>query len=490
MGDPRVGFVLAGGGTKGAFEVGALRYLVGEAALVPEVVTAASAGAIVGSKLAQARTLDELRPQVAELRADLLAMTDIDVVFGRQPWLADLADTDLGRALDAFLEVRPAPPPGVDPTPSAAASGAAAPSPAASGAAASGAAASGGSGPGARPHRRHHWRRRLHALHEAIVSVPELRRALDDLPDHASSFLTLDPLEEALRHGGGGIAALDPQRVARPGVELRLAVTALREGATRYVTGTGLLVEDDAVTPVSTASGPVGPVDLVEAVLTSSSAPIVFPPRLVAGEPYNDGGVGQNVPVEAAYALGAELVVAIVAVPLHPAYDDRDFTRSNLLQVHARSSAEIAFASAQRSQLRVQRPAGAELRTVVPTVDVVGAFEVNEGLLRLDMDYGHLRAQEALADLDDDVRARAMALTDRAVVARDRAWYLEEAWWHAPAGGGTGDLGALRAAKQEVAEALTARAALGLALPAGAEAWWEGDEHHRGDRPSELPSSW
>ena len=81
-------FVLAGGGTKGSFEVGALQYLMGTERIIPDIVTATSAGAIAASVLAQARTLDEFARRVDEIEDDILAMTRTEQVFGKQAWLA------------------------------------------------------------------------------------------------------------------------------------------------------------------------------------------------------------------------------------------------------------------------------------------------------------------------------------------------------------------------------------------------------------------
>ena len=60
----RTAFVLAGGGTKGSFEVGVLQYLVGVEGIAPDIITATSAGAIAATVLAQARTLDEFAQRV------------------------------------------------------------------------------------------------------------------------------------------------------------------------------------------------------------------------------------------------------------------------------------------------------------------------------------------------------------------------------------------------------------------------------------------
>ena len=98
--DGPTAFVLAGGGTKGSFEVGALQYLVGVEGIVPQIVTATSAGAVIAAVLAQGRTLPEFVQRVDEIENDVLAMTSSERVFGKQAWLAALDGTALGRAIN------------------------------------------------------------------------------------------------------------------------------------------------------------------------------------------------------------------------------------------------------------------------------------------------------------------------------------------------------------------------------------------------------
>ena len=452
-------FVLAGGGTKGAFEVGALGYLVHRAGLAPDIITTTSAGSIVGAKLAQARGADELAARTDELRHDLLAMTDQGQVFAKQPWLADFDGTALGDAVDTFVAMRPPPPPDPDASTDLA------------------------------DRRAHHRHRRWHALQEVLSELPAARHAKHDLPDHRSSLLTLDPLGAALRGesaSADGITPLDADLVARPGVQLRMTVTALEEGACRYVTETGQVVERDGVTP--SADNP-DPIPLVEGVLASSSVPMIFEPRRLGGATYVDGGVCQNIPVEVAVALGAERIVAVLAVPIRSPRDPRDFTQVAFPMIFLRSVNQIGFAEKQRENLGVPRPPGTELVVVEPTVDLVGAFEVNAGLMHVDLDYGALRAEEALADLDDDARAAAMDATDRVVVARDRAWYAEEdAFTSATADEAAPAMERVRAAKRQVRDALAARAAAGLPADDLAEGWWRGYEAHAVARPPHVPA--
>ncbi len=99
---PRTGptaFVLAGGGTKGSFEVGVLQYLVGVEGIAPDIITATSAGAIAATVLAQARTLSEFEERVNEIEGDVLAWTQTEHVFGKQAWLGALDGTALGREI-------------------------------------------------------------------------------------------------------------------------------------------------------------------------------------------------------------------------------------------------------------------------------------------------------------------------------------------------------------------------------------------------------
>ena len=91
--------MLAGGGTKGSFEVGVLQYLVGVEGIAPDIITATSAGAIAATVLAQARTLPEFEDRVNEIEGDVLAWTQTEHVFGKQPWLGALDGTALGREI-------------------------------------------------------------------------------------------------------------------------------------------------------------------------------------------------------------------------------------------------------------------------------------------------------------------------------------------------------------------------------------------------------
>ena len=83
--------------------MGALQVLVGTHALVPDVITATSAGAVLGTVLAQGRTLAECDRLVEVAKGDLMAMTDTSRVFSEQPWLAGLDGTSMASRIHALV---------------------------------------------------------------------------------------------------------------------------------------------------------------------------------------------------------------------------------------------------------------------------------------------------------------------------------------------------------------------------------------------------
>lgn len=448
-------FVLAGGGAKGAFETGAVRYLVEEAGITPDVITAASAGSILGVVLAQARTPEEFRERVNEATGDLLSMTGAESLFGAQPWLSALDGTPLGTALGRFMTERTRPPvPGES---------------------------LGWPGPVTRAPRS--VGAALASMGMVARSVPSLVRAPRLLRRNAGSVLTLEPLGRALRHGGGGMARVDPALVARPGLQLRLAVTALGAGVLRYVTGDGTIVEADARTPAPGAAA--GPTGVIDGVLASCSVPLVFAPQPLADDVYVDGGVLQNIPVAAAARLGARRIYAVLAVPLEPGPDRRDYTRANMVGVFLRSVGDIAFIDRQRADLAHPLPDGTTLTVVDPLVDVVGPFEVEPGLMRISMDYGWCRAADVTAEVDPATRSAAGDATEAVVVGRTRAWHLEERLWSAEPPR-SADHRALAECKRTVREAVEAREKLGLPTPLGCPSWWGAYEAHGRPRPAHL----
>jgi len=476
-------FVLAGGGTKGSFEVGALQYLIATEGIVPDIITATSAGAIGAVVLAQARTLPEFAHRVQQMEDDILAMTRTGYVFGEQPWLRALRGTSLGaEIMQALTEgTRPPLPPGADRDRTF------------------------GSGyelavddekapPSARGQRRAQRKVRRRARRKIVRLVVgasfRLPRARRKLQTSGSAVMNLHPLAEAMRSGGpSGIHPVDLALIDRPGLQLRLAVTALRAGVLRYVTESGIIVEEDAMTPAAGVAA--GPVDVLEGALASASVPVVFPPRPLADDDYVDGGVLQNVPVRAALHLGATRVIAVLAIPLRVPREEHNFSNDQAANIGLRALGVISLADRQRENLAIALTPGISLTTIDPVVDVVGYFEAEVGLLRINRDYGWLRAADVMAEGDPTLRAEIAAQTHQIAEARLRAWHTEEKLWGSAAQGRDSEAGIcalLRECKLSVRDLVDQRKQLGFPVPDGCEEWWTEYEVHGAERPAHLPS--
>ncbi|MEO0422857.1 MAG: patatin-like phospholipase family protein [Pseudomonadota bacterium] len=69
--------------------------------------------------------------------------------------------------------------------------------------------------------------------------------------------------------------------------------------------------------------------DLVEAMLASMAVPAVFTPRFIEGEVYVDGGLAQNLPVETALLMGADMVIGI-DLTIEPPKMDRSVSLADI----------------------------------------------------------------------------------------------------------------------------------------------------------------
>jgi predicted acylesterase/phospholipase RssA len=461
----RTGFVLAGGGFKGAFELGAIGHLIGDLGVLPDVIASASAGSILGMVLSQGRTRDEFVEQIGHARATLLSMTHTDLVFARQEWLGEFEGTEFADRVIAMITDRSSPgAPGGDPDPDR-------PDPA--------------DGTSASAHddapRRNRWvrgrARNLPAIGELRDQLRAAARARKTLTGTTSSVLTLDPFEAAIRGTVDvGIPTVDPALVARPGLELRMAVTAVRARQTHYVDQRGVLLGPDARTPLRADLPPVG---LIDGAIASSSVPMVFPARRLGEDTYLDGGCLQNIPLAAAVALDATRIFTVVAVPLK----DDEHERPSRPMWAAR---ELGFLETQEANLAIDLPEGTTNTVIAPTLDVVGSFEVHRGLMAIDIDYGWMRAQETLAQPDEGLAPIVQQATDTITVQRSRAWHLEQRCLL------DGSMSATRREvlaqlKAAVRSAVQARTALGFDPPPGAERWWNDYETHSLATPDGYP---
>ncbi|MDQ1307847.1 MAG: hypothetical protein QG671_3681 [Actinomycetota bacterium] len=440
MTDRATAFVLSGGGAKGSFSAGALEYLIRELGITPSILTGTSAGSLCAGILAQARTSEEFFAIAGQLRDDIIRMSVAGAAFAPQPWLGALDGTAAGDDIQNLVKGRTRAPIPPDPTSDTDVLADA-----------------------TLPELtlRQGW----DDLKSLVTTVATQRKALHSFADNNRSIMLLDPLAAAFngQSPGKGPSPVDEAAVARPGLRLRLTVTALQDACIRYVTEAGAVVEIDGVTPAPGAPAP----GVIEGMLASSSVPMVFEPRSFGDDVYVDGGVLENIPLAPALQLGAEDVYVVLADPLACPAPKMDYAKADMFNVMLRSESEVAFYDQQRRDLLAPQPAGNTLTLIDPTLEVVSTFETEAALLAISMDYGWLRACGETSKLSEQSRGKARELADHITIGRVRAWYLQQGE------GGTGAAAdkALTSAQALTRTSMASWRTLGLALPAKSDSW-------------------
>ncbi|MFC7403698.1 patatin-like phospholipase family protein [Georgenia alba] len=429
------GLVLSGGGARSDFQIGALRYLYDRVGITPQVIVGTSAGSILASVLAQSEDPDEQRRSLATLErlwGEMRTSSDMftpyewfDRLRRRGPeWMAVLQkrqqrQNPLGRTFARAATTSTAPRAQGTTRP-------AGPRPAA------GPFAPGGPLDPAvvrdrlrtmaanRP-----WppAREDHGETGGTVGVVEFLAALREVgrarPD-LELILRGAEREKAMYRPGPLVERLvepevfDAARVASSGVTLRIAVVALESGELRYVTEDGHLV-DRANRPLGGAA-----VDLVDAVRASCAIPAVFRPVPLGEETYVDGGVRETLPAEIATDhLRVDRCYAVVASPPGVPYED-GYAEKDMLSVVLRATAGIMADEGLRDEVEKARRDGAVV--IAPELNLHDLLTVDPGLTAISMDYGYLRAAEAVRGA---TTAQAQ-LTRDVIRLRRQIWQLEE----------------------------------------------------------------
>ncbi|AXE38050.1 patatin-like phospholipase family protein [Acidipropionibacterium virtanenii] len=427
---PVQGLVLAGGGAKASFQIGALRHLYDVVGISPTAISATSAGSVVACSIAQWSDRQDQSRAVRQLESMWMTMQEQSDMFARRAWFNLLLD----KAPDWMKLVerdRRRTPVGLS-----------------------------------RP------RLNLPFAHSAdgdtVVDPSDPRAGEDDErmaapltgqaatlematkdiePDSGSASWSpsvmlqlLGVLSKLTRDGGdiqtilrgadasgstyraGPLLAklLDPEwfrseRLADSGLTLRIATVALESGELRFMTEKGTLVDRDN-RPVSDIHH-----EVTEGVLASCSVPGVFRPVEIEGEHYVDGGVRENVPAEITIGhLGVTHPYVITCSPQGSA-GDGDFGTRNMLDLATRSI-EILTDETERDEVAYALNAGAVV--IAPDVAVHSSMTVDPGLLRINRDYGWMTSARVHAESTAEDRR----LVNELVRLRMHGWELEKAW--------------------------------------------------------------
>jgi NTE family protein len=224
-------------------------------------------------------------------------------------------------------------------------------------------------------------------------------------------------------------------------------------------------------------------VDLISGMIASATMPSFFPPRLVNGELYVDGGIRAVLPVEPALQEGADRIYAIQASK--PDVDRTSTSGFGMAQIALRSLLDIAI---NELALRdAHPPAGFGSRQVdiiEPRIDIHTTFTVYPAFVRNRMAYGWMCAADVIDPPAGQAAAtRVREIADRIAVLRYGVARLE-CWvsgmplpptmitLNRPTVNEVPRiLEAVRALKDEIRTLVAERAGLGGAIPSGSSDW-------------------
>jgi predicted acylesterase/phospholipase RssA len=380
----RKALVLAGGGSKGAFEVGAVRCLYDVFSYRPDLLCGASVGALNAAKLAEGpgalagleslwlamrdssdlyaptALVTRLVNNLASLGIKYLGGIDLanllGVRLGNDSWLSPDAELAVGIGKKALGMVSGA---GLLFTVTDI----------------------------------------LFAAARAGLLIGKVKADIEALLTRPSIFL-FDPVRAKID------AQIDPAKILASGLELRVATVNLNDGRTRYVDQRGRFVDDDF------------PVDLRDALQASASIPIAFPPMALPQGQYVDGGVRDNAPIAAADVAGASDVIAVLPSPVDMAF--HDYAGAAFPTVAARSF-EAIFDETWQDDLAPFRGYNVPVRIVAPQIETHSLLKVDAGLVQIDMDYGYMRAYDEMQSSDAN-RERLRTLSLQVAAKRLEVW--------------------------------------------------------------------
>lgn len=458
---PTIACVLSGGGSRASFQLGALGYLYrNDPDFAPTILVGASAGSILAAGLAQDGNREAQQEFTRRMTEIWLGLREPKEMFTPRPWL-ERAQAEAPGWLGLMNPRTPAPhSPSTrvfpklqflrNSTPS---------SPATPPATHLGPLELALQPDEAIPHSE--WS--LNTLAQLFSNVGKLPRIGSDL---MAIHHGMERTKSMYRPGPVLLQLLDPDvfdpaRVRTAGTTLRIAMVALESGALRFMREDGALVDrNDRLVDA-------GPHPLATGVLASCSIPAVFRPVPLGGETYVDGGVRENLPAQLAIEhLDAErtYVVSSMGVGVAARQSMRD---ADLFAIIMRST-EILIDEAGRDELEYADRTDATV--IQPELDVHDAMTVDPGLIAINIDYGWMRAAEAVLGLGDDDVARHR----RIIALRMRCRRLEERTLSHPQDTQVAET--LARAKTEMRDAVDACDA--RALPDGAHHWWSSFERH------------
>lgn len=371
---PTRGLALSGGGARGDFELGVVRYLYEGRNWFPEIIAGTSVGAINAAKLAESgKGKYECLDALASLDQIWYELEWNDHMFLKQPWLQALERSGVGFLLqnvtsgqisqiDAFASLLL--PGGVD------------------------------------------TRAAIEAIQRGMAST---------------SMYNLDPIKRRLIPRPDGLG-FDVVALKLSSMKVLFATVSLETGEVSYFDNDGRVIYGAAL------GGP--PVGLAEVIIASASIPTVFPPVVLNAQSFVDGGVRDLLPIDGLVAAGAREIIGVEA-SVHTPYKAAPGGKWELAEIAERTINDLLTDEIVRSEAypRVTEP-GLDVTIVRPRVDIHDTMTIDAGLIQIALHYGYMCAfdefEAAKTVGTDDQRYNALTtLADAITVERMQNWKQE-----------------------------------------------------------------
>jgi NTE family protein len=237
---------------------------------------------------------------------------------------------------------------------------------------------------------------------------------------------------------------LDVRQLGQPGKpKLRLAMVCLEDGDLYYFCETGELLQGSANSGKAVGRfwrGAVTPSKVREAVIASSSPPMLFPAVPLSEDHgdtsrrrtknFVDGGLREVLPVRAAVDLGCERVIGVVASALQMGGEEYSTSPPAFFSTALRT-VNTMLNEVTRSDMEYIKDSSMRILSH-PMTEVIDSFTVDPGLIRINIDYGYMRGFDATLDLAGKQlgvwQMLIMFLAEEEIIRlRKEIWALEQA---------------------------------------------------------------
>lgn len=247
------------------------------------------------------------------------------------------------------------------------------------------------------------------------------------------SIFTLEPMRGLLAK------SYRDDLVRNSGINLIVSNVSLETGLTMYVDNRGQILDGKLNLMYKDEHNIVleDKVALIDAVMASGSIPVVFPPVKLNSNNCVDGGLRKFIPVEAAVLFAKNAVarseskikdwevpkIYAISVYANEYPQDSSYDSKNALDILNRIT-DIMSSEIQSADLYPYLGWGVDLTVIGPRLIMpqYSSMTVDPGTIRIGMDYGFMRAADVMSGANEAL----CKSTDKIIDARFQAWELEQ----------------------------------------------------------------